>query len=507
MRDNPAAVGQSSLSPKISRVRNLGRVFPNLFGYFNEISLTKRFALASFAILVAGMILIGWWVTQQIEKGVMNRTAAIAASFVTSMVSPHLQTIGQSGQLGTEQTDALNQLLYTTDLGERIVSFKVWSKEGRILYSTQSEIIGQVFPVKSDLAKVFQGETVSHVSNLSDPENVYERQRFQRLQETYTPVRSLGTGEIIGAVEFYESTDALASEVQSARLQSWAIIGGATLAMYLLLLGMVKGASITIGRQRNELAMVAAQKELDRLKAEFSSALSHELRTPLGFIKGYATTLLRDDIVIDRGTNREFLNVIADESIKLEKMIDELLDTSRLQAGKFRIDRKPSNLGNLMKAALQRAVPILENSGHIITTDVASDNTMVFVDAGRIEQVLFNLLDNASRYSSPSSQIRVETKTQRDEVLVMVKDRGTGIDVQELERIFAPFYRGEGSSSSRIKGAGLGLAISRGIIEAHGGRLWVESRKGHGSTFFFTLPITGDKPAQFSESDDQSNVK
>ena len=248
MRDNPAAVGQSSLSPKISRVRNLGRVFPNLFGYFNEISLTKRFALASFAILVAGMILIGWWVTQQIEKGVMNRTAAIAASFVTSMVSPHLQTIGQSGQLGTEQTDALNQLLYTTDLGERIVSFKVWSKEGRILYSTQSEIIGQVFPVKSDLAKVFQGETVSHVSNLSDPENVYERQRFQRLQETYTPVRSLGTGEIIGAVEFYESTDALASEVQSARLQSWAIIGGATLAMYLLLLGMVKGASITIGR-------------------------------------------------------------------------------------------------------------------------------------------------------------------------------------------------------------------------------------------------------------------
>ena len=90
-----------------------------------------------------------------------------------------------------------------------------------------------------------------------------------------------------------------------------------------------------------------------------------------------------------------------------------------------------------MQAALQQAVPILENSGHILPTDVASDNTMVFVDAGRIEQVLFNLLDNASRYSSPSSQIRVETKTQRDEVLVMVKDRGTGIDVQELERIVA----------------------------------------------------------------------
>ncbi len=271
-------------------------IVSRLLRLFSQISLTKRFALVSFAILLTGLLIIGWWVTRQIERGVMTRTAAVTASFVTSSVSPHLQNLGEPGELRPDQIEALDRLLIETELGQRIVSFKVWSRNGRILYSPHRKIVGMTFQVGRGLQGALRGETVSHISDLSEPENDYERQWFSRLQETYTPLRLFNTGEIVGAVEFYEETKALVEEIQAARLRSWLIVGTATLVMYLILVGMVKGASLTIDRQRGELARVAAQQELDRMKAEFISTISHELRTPLGFIKGYASTLLRDDI-------------------------------------------------------------------------------------------------------------------------------------------------------------------------------------------------------------------
>ncbi|MFQ5860219.1 MAG: ATP-binding protein [Dehalococcoidia bacterium] len=254
--------------------------------------------------------------------------------------------------------------------------------------------------------------------------------------------------------------------------------------------------AIENARLLGELSRVEAQQELDRMKAEFISAVSHELRTPLGFIKGYATTLLRDDIAVDPAVRQEFLQVIDEESNKLQRMVDELLDASRLQTGRFQMNRKAVGLKELLEAALHKATPGLEQAGHMLETHLPPSNSQVLADAGRIEQVLHNLLDNAARYSEPGSPIEVEAAVQNRHAVVSVKDHGDGIPTRELGRIFEPFYRGDGSRRRGARGTGLGLAICRGIIESHGGKLWVESSPGKGSIFFFTLPLMAQSVAR-----------
>ncbi|MBI2171175.1 MAG: GAF domain-containing protein [Chloroflexi bacterium] len=255
-----------------------------------------------------------------------------------------------------------------------------------------------------------------------------------------------------------------------------------------------------------ELRRVEAQRELDRIKAEFISAISHELRTPLGFIKGYATTLLRDDISVDPATRQEFLQVIDEESTKLQRMIDELLDASRLQAGRLQMDRTSVSLRGLLEAALHRATPGLQQAGHALEVTLPTESTTVLADAGRIEQVLHNLLDNAARYSDPGSPIEVAATVSERRVFVSVKDHGDGISTHELERVFEPFYRGENSRRRGAWGAGLGLAICKGIVESHGGHLGVESTPGAGSTFLFTLPLAERAEAEGTEQELASTV-
>jgi signal transduction histidine kinase len=238
-----------------------------------------------------------------------------------------------------------------------------------------------------------------------------------------------------------------------------------------------------------ELRRMEAQHEVQRLRSELISAVSHELRTPLGFIKSYATTLLREDAPIDAATRRHFLEIVDEETDKLAHMIDELLDASRLQAGRLPIERKPVRLPALVARAVDKARPTLEASGHTVTLRLTDDELPVLADALRIEQVLDNLLDNAARYSEPNSPIEVDLIVEDEHALLSVTNRGETIPEAEHEQIFEPFYRGHNAKQRGIRGAGLGLAISRGIIEAHDGKIWTESLQGKATTFLLSLPL------------------
>jgi signal transduction histidine kinase len=227
---------------------------------FRRVTLARQFLLISFLILLTGMLVIGLWVGRQIEVGVINRTAAVTALYVDSFVAPHLQGLGRSGELDEVHLQELDSLLTGTPLGQRIVSFKVWAPDGRILYSTHPELIGRHFPITPGLAAAFAGEVHTHVSNLDEPENEYERRYWSRLIETYAPVRVEGSGTILAVSEFYQTTDELAQEIFSAQWRSWLIVGAATLAMYLLLAGLVGRASQTITAQQAQL-----QQQVDEL--------------------------------------------------------------------------------------------------------------------------------------------------------------------------------------------------------------------------------------------------
>jgi signal transduction histidine kinase/HAMP domain-containing protein len=241
------------------------------------------------------------------------------------------------------------------------------------------------------------------------------------------------------------------------------------------------------------LRQMEAQSEVQRLKAELISAVSHELRTPLGFIKGYATTLLREDVApIDAATRREFLQIIDEETGKLQQMIDDLLDTSRFQAGQPPLERSPMALAELVESAVNKIRPGLRETGHSVAIRLPAEDLRVLADPMRVEQVLDNLLDNAARYSEPSTPVEVAVQPDDGYAVVSVTDRGDGIPEAEQEHVFEPFHRGENSRRRGVHGTGLGLAICRGIVEAQSGHIWVESVPGRGSTFRFTLPLIED---------------
>jgi two-component system sensor histidine kinase KdpD len=214
--------------------------------------------------------------------------------------------------------------------------------------------------------------------------------------------------------------------------------------------------------------------------------VSHELRTPLAGIKAYATALLRTDVKRSERMQRDYLNAIDQDCDRLTTLVEESLDMSRISAGMPGLNREALSPAEAIERAVAAIRPVAKR--RVITSDVDPDLPPAWADRGRIHQVLGNLLSNALNFSKPPSPVTVSATLVEEGIRFAVTDRGVGVRPDEFERIFEPFYRGDGASSGRTRGTGLGLAICKGIVEAHGGRIWVESEPGQGSTFYFTLP-------------------
>jgi len=232
----------------------------------------------------------------------------------------------------------------------------------------------------------------------------------------------------------------------------------------------------------------------EQMQKQLLATVSHELRTPLASIKGFATTLLRQDVRWDDATQREFLRIIEEESNRLEELIDNLLDMSQMEAGALRIQREPVQLRGLLREAVENAQRRTE--AHWFVVDLPSELPRVWADPRRIRQVLNNLLENAIKYSPDGGEISVRCEVDAARVIVSIADRGVGIPPALRARIFDPFFQVDGSSTRGVGGSGLGLAIVKGIIAAHHGAIWVEPISERGSVFRFTLPIVTDADLQ-----------
>jgi signal transduction histidine kinase len=251
-----------------------GRQAPALLRRLARTSLSTRFLLANLAILLAGGLLIGVWVGDQLERGIIARTASITALYVESFIEPAVGPLAAGGRLPDDQVRALDTLLTGTTLGDRIVSLRIWSPDGVVVYSPDATLIGRRFPVEGGLAEALSGEVVAELTDLQASENVQERTRFDHLIEMYVPVHESGTGRIVAVAEFYQLPQELDREVGDARLRTWLFVGSAVLASWLLLYGIVRGASRTIDRQRR--ALETQVQELSSL-LEQNAALHHRV--------------------------------------------------------------------------------------------------------------------------------------------------------------------------------------------------------------------------------------
>ena len=458
---------------------------------FARISLARQFLLASFVILLVGMLVIGVWVSYQIERGVLKRTAAITALYVDSFVSPQIQGLTDQESLAEEVMKSLDLLITDTPLGQQIVSFKIWSDDGRILYSADRDLVGVDFGENDELAGAIAGEVVSSISDLDKPEQAHERMRWDRLIETYAPVRKAGSQEVLAISEFYQLPDDLESEIRSAQLQSWLVVSMSTVIMYALLAGMVGRASRTIQNQQAEL-----EDHVEELRGTLRQNEDLHRRVQRA---GARTTALNERLLRRLSSD---LHDGMGQDLTLALMRIEAFRDGNTDGSEAPSEGVPSSTDvEVIRSALNSAVSELRTTtaglrlpelGDLNIVEVAERAIRAFesksglsvqFEAGPIEQswpmpskitvyrVIQEALANSYRHSDGANR-KVKLWEDGGQLLAQVSDDGEGFDLH-----------------AAADSGGLGLAGMRERVELLGGTFKIEGVPGHGTTVAISLPL------------------
>lgn len=459
-------------------------------------SVAQQFLLGSLIILVAGMAGIGAWVSRQISDGVIHRTATTTALYVDSLIAPSLQGLATTDPLEPEAIDRLDWLFADTPLGQEVVVFQVWDRDGRIVYSTMPDLAGQRFPIEPELATALAGGVTADVGHAEGGDDLPGDVAHRDLIEIYSPVRDRDTGEVIAAAEFYYATDALAGDLEAAQRRSWLVVGGATLLIYLLLATFIRQVSDIIRRQQRALteqvaqlqAMIAQNAELhERVRgaAARTAALNERMLARVsadlhdGPAQEISLALLRLDHVAavnaaqdGNGAAREEM---ASEIERIEASLRRSLQEVRATSSGLLLPQLANlTIGQTLDHVIrghQRRTGVDVTVRRDELPDQASVPTKI-----ALYRIVQEALNNASRHAAGSG-LSVSVAGRGDHLEVIVTDDGPGFD----------------PDGNGLEGH-LGIIGMRERAESLGGRFRVESVPGHGTQVIATLPLvtTGD---------------
>ncbi len=229
--------------------------------------------------------------------------------------------------------------------------------------------------------------------------------------------------------------------------------------------------------------------ETEQFKNEFVSLVSHELRTPLTSIKGFVGLMMEEESGPLNEEQQEYLSIIRENSERLIALVNDLLDVSHIESGKVELQLKPVNLEQLYRNLAKSFEPVFVAKKQHLTLQFSEPMPIVLADEQRLQQIMNNLLSNASKYTLEGGSIQLWTRCEEDMIRIGIEDTGVGMTAEEQEALFTKFYRIKNRLTENVSGTGLGLTITRSLIELHGGKIQVESTPGEGSTFSFTLPL------------------
>jgi len=407
----------------------------------------------------------------------------VTALYVDSFVSPLVQPTASTGTVSDVQRGELDDLLGRTPLGTQVVSFKIWAPDGEVLYSPNQELIGRSFAVDYHLESAFEGDVITEITDLSEAENEYERESWDRLIETYAPIRVKGTGAVFAVSEFYQLPEPLIAEIRDARIRGWFIVGAATLIMYLLLVGMTLRASNTIRRQQDDLvanvhALEATLTENQSLQSRVNRAAARTTALNEQFLRrlsadlhdgpaqNVSLALLRVDDVADPTSNGGSSDVDA-----MKRALDSALTEIRsITLGL----RSPDVDGLSPCRAAQRAVSDFErltNDRVHVECEEHDDAVGPLPTNITIYRVVQESLANSFKHAGPASR-RVSISRGAGSVELEIADDGAGFDHSEVST-----------------DTSLGLALMRERVEVLGGRFSVRSDPDRGTTVEATLPV------------------
>ena len=254
-------------------------------------------------------------------------------------------------------------------------------------------------------------------------------------------------------------------------------------------------------KNRGPASYFLPSENMAQMWSEMLAGLSHDLRTPLSCIKGYITTLLREDVSWEPAAEKEFMNIIVEETEHIENLIDNLLDSSTFSwKGEVELKKVTVSIPQLINKVLRdKSYHVKDHNYSVLFPE---DFPLVEADPARIEQVLRNLVDNSVKYSEEETKIVIEGKLMPGEIVVSVSDQGIGLTSEHIKWLFEKFFRVTGGIQENKKGIGLGLPFARQIILSHGGRIWADSIVNQGTTLYFTLPL-GQQTAGYSQDGGQ----
>ncbi|MEI7535590.1 MAG: ATP-binding protein [Comamonadaceae bacterium] len=452
-------------------------------------SLSKQFLMLSFPILLAGTLVIGWWIGEQVKDSVVHRMGGVTALYVGSFIAPHLQSLANTEILATSDQEAIRSDLESTPLGQKIVALKIWRKDGYVLFSSDAGMAGRTFPVGEGLAEALAGRIFSEISERSQSEQAEHGQPMQRLIETYTPIHADRSGGVIAAAEFYVKPDDVDREAAAAQRRGWLLVAGAMLTMYMLLFVVVRRGSRTIIDQQRELSLkvhqlTEANQQNTQLQgrviraAERATAVNEELLQRIsadihdGPVQDLGFALMQLKTMDDAcATDSEllkspWLKSLGSACVAAQSALTDLRAIST--------DLDLPDIAQIGPAAIAERVvgdfQLKTDSLVTLTTSTLPDDAVFRVKV-TLYRVLQEALANTFRHAR-GADCRVMLSASDSALMIQISDKGPGFDPA------LALARGR-----------FGLHGMRQRIEVLGGSFDLHSESGTGTTIRMTIPL------------------
>lgn len=452
---------------------------------WRDLTLPGQFLLAGAVVMIGAMILVGNWISHRIEDAVVQNSASSAALFMESFVSPLSQELAETDTLSAPARQALAEMFDGTTLGERVVSYKIWLKGGRVVHASDPTLIGREFEPSDELKRAWAGEVASSFEDLNDLENEAEAALGVALLEVYSPIRQVWTGEVIAVAEFYETAEQLDADLENARQTSWLIVGGVFLTSGFLLFWIVQAGGRTIRHQRQALSEQLAKTEnisaqnakLRQRAVAASSRATAQTEQAIRRIgsdlhDGPAQYLSLASLRLDGALGAKKAQSKDAERVReaLDKALDELRIISR---GLALPDLDQLDIAALMDRAMQDHH---RQTGLEITVDrtFETEPPLNYAQKLCVFRFLQETLSNASRHADVA-KVQVIANADRHAFTISVVDKGRGFETAQPREV-----RPDG---------GQGLFGLADRAESIGGSLAVTSTVGEGTTLSLTLPF------------------
>jgi signal transduction histidine kinase len=474
--------------------------------------LRLRFALYTGLVLLGTGLAITWLVNREVEnraaRTVENQVRAVAVTNLRRELRPS----DFAGPVSPARRKALDAIFRHSIVVPGVVGGGLVAPDGTVTYSARHGRIGKEVRHPAILEAVLRGEVTRRVTYT----DTWRGQKNLKVLQILVPVRATAGGRPIGIIGLDQDYRAVAVGTGDAHVRLALILAIALLVLFVALMPIMNRLTRQLearNRRLRELAeergrlleaeraarteaeavqrLLAEQndrlRELDRLKDEFVSLVSHELRTPLTSIRGYIELLLEDLGPSETG-RRRYLEVVDRNSQRLLELVSDLLFLAQVEAGKLAIEREPMDLGLVVEECVEASAPAADSKGIALTAHVARVPKLDG-DSARLAQMLDNLVSNALKFTPKGGRVDVRLIADGSSALLEVEDTGVGIPEGEQGRLFERFFRSSTATANAIPGTGLGLTITKTIVERHGGSIEVESTENAGTVVRVRLPL------------------